>query len=422
MLSKVIAAVERFSMFSKGDSVTVALSGGADSMALLDILYKNRKKWGITVSAAHLNHKLRGNESDRDEEFVHEYCKKLGIMLLVESIDVGHYSKVSGKGTEEAARELRYGFLSRVAEGKIATAHTASDNAETLLINLLRGTALKGACGIPPTRDNFIRPLIFCTRAEVEEYCEQNSVPFVTDSTNLSNDYTRNKIRHNIIPAMREINPSLEDAVTRFTLSAGEDSALLEQLSVKELEKSVKGDVLTVDSRSPSVAKRMIAAFLEAQTGHAADSCHINGIYEALGTKTNRSVAGGKTAYINGFKVSLEADEPNCFEPFMETVEGDELLKVNKLLLNNAADCDKICGKVCLRTRIEGDSIKLAGRGTKSLKKLYNEMHVPPQDRDVLPVAEDEGGVIWVCGAGVSERVCVTSKTKKAIIFKIKNS
>ncbi len=422
MLNKVLSAVNRFSMFSAGDSVTVALSGGADSMALLDILYKNRDRFGIKLSAAHLNHTLRGEESDRDEAFVREYCKKIGVTLTVERADVATYAAESGKSIEQAARDIRYDFFSRASSGKTATAHTASDNAETVFINLSRGSALKGMCGIPPVRDEFIRPLIFCTRAEIEEYCRVNEIPFVTDSTNLTDDYTRNKIRHNIIPAMADINPAFCDAVTRFTLAAGEDSAFLEQLADEEFGRCFKNGTLTVsEETSPSLAKRLIARFLEDFADSSADSLHINELYNALGSDTLRSISGGKTVSVKGRNISLFCEEVELsYTASMQMVDRErfeQLLKVNKLLLNNAIDCDKICGKVVLRTRAEGDSIKLKGRGTKSLKKLYNEMKIPQNARVNLPVAADDCGVVWICGAGVSERVKIDKTSKQILVF-----
>ncbi|MBR6694003.1 MAG: tRNA lysidine(34) synthetase TilS [Clostridia bacterium] len=423
MVSKVLAAINRFSMINGGDNITVALSGGADSMALLHLLYSNRERLGITVCAAHLNHSLRGAESDRDENFVREYCGSIGVELFCEKADVAAYAERSGKSIEEAAREIRYDFLARVSSGKVATAHTASDNAETVLINLSRGTALKGACGIPPVRDNFIRPLIFCSRAEIEDYCRENGIPFVTDSSNLSDDYTRNKIRHNVIPVLQEINPSLCSAVTRFTLSAGEDCEYLQRVADAEYLRYFKDGKLTVPcDMSPAIAKRMIARYLD-DIGCVSDSLHINEIYEALGDKTRRSVSGDKSILIDKQTIFAETDAKKSFSVSTldyDREKFDSCLKVNKLLLNNAIDCDKICGKVVLRTREAGDEIKLSGRGTKSLKKLYNELKIPQNDRENLPLAADDNGVIWVYGAGVCERVRVDRKTKQITVFEVK--
>ena len=198
--NSVLKAIKQFSMLEKSHNVTVALSGGADSVSLLHILYELRDELGITLSAAHLNHMIRGDEALRDENFARQECEKLGIPFFCERADVPKYAKEHRVSTELAAREIRYEFLSNVSDGLIATAHTASDNIETIIFNLARGTGLKGLCGIPPVRENIIRPLIFCTREEIEAYCSANRLSYVTDSTNLSDDYSRNKIRHTIVP------------------------------------------------------------------------------------------------------------------------------------------------------------------------------------------------------------------------------
>ena len=201
MKSQVLKAIERFSLLDNRN-ITVALSGGADSMALLSVLLEIKGEFSLNITAAHFNHRIRGAEADRDEAFVKEYCEKKGVELFLGSGDVPSYAKEQGLSLELAARELRYEFLKSVSKGNVATAHTASDNAETVIFNLTRGSGAEGLCGIPPKRDIFIRPLILATREQIEEYCKENDIPFVNDSTNFCDDYTRNKIRHNVIPVL----------------------------------------------------------------------------------------------------------------------------------------------------------------------------------------------------------------------------
>lgn len=225
-----------------GSVVIAAVSGGADSVCLLSVLDRLKNEMGFKLSACHVNHNLRGEESLRDEFFVRRLCRQLDIPLYVKSIDVAANAE-KHESIELAARRIRYDFfdeLSRLYGGAlIATAHTASDNCETVLINLIRGTALSGMCGIPPKRDNIIRPLLCLTRRDIEEYCSENGLSFVTDSTNLSDDYTRNKIRHNIIPQIERINPSFSFAVSRLTRSLSEDDSYLD-LKARELLKSAE--------------------------------------------------------------------------------------------------------------------------------------------------------------------------------------
>lgn len=234
MTSRVIEAAERFKMLRGGETVTVALSGGADSCALLCVLNELKERLGITLKACHINHNLRGEESDRDERFVRELCERLGVPLTVYSVDV-RAALGKHESIEEAARRLRYECFDKttVSGGIIATAHTANDSAETVLMNLIRGTGTKGLSGIPPVRGSFIRPLIYCTREDTERYCTEHGIAYVTDSTNLIDDCTRNKIRHSVIPLLREFNPSFIAAVSRMTEAVGEDEAFLAEYSAK---------------------------------------------------------------------------------------------------------------------------------------------------------------------------------------------
>ena len=195
--------IQRCSMIKSGDTVIAAVSGGADSVALLHVLYSLQDELSFSLAACHVNHNLRGAESDGDEMFVRRKCRMMDIPLYVANIKVNEFRQ-KHDSLEECARRLRYGFFEDIGKNKlIATAHTASDNCETILINMVRGTALSGICGIPAKRDNIIRPLLYITREDVERYCRENELDYVTDSTNLSDDYTRNKIRHKIVPLLR---------------------------------------------------------------------------------------------------------------------------------------------------------------------------------------------------------------------------
>lgn len=239
MKDKVIATCERFDLINSGDSIVVALSGGADSSALLHILNSVKERYNLKLFAAHLNHGLRGDEAERDENFCKILCKKYNIKLFTKKINIRQLASEQKISEELCGRNERYAFFSEISNKlntKIATAHTASDNAETVIFNLARGSSLRGASGIPAKRDGIIRPLIECTRAEVEAYCAENDLCFVTDSTNLSDFYTRNKIRHGVIPILREINPSIESAVRRFSQSAAEISDYLNRQAEFALE------------------------------------------------------------------------------------------------------------------------------------------------------------------------------------------
>ncbi len=268
-MNLVVEAVKKYDMLKAGDAVTVGLSGGADSCALAHVMFTLRDELGISVSACHINHNLRGAESDGDEAFVRKFCAELSIPLEVYNIDVkGALGK--HESLEEAARRLRYECFENAREkygSKLATAHTANDNAETVLMNIIRGTGTKGLAGIPPVRGYFIRPLIFCSREQTEEYCRLNSIDYVTDSTNLIDDCTRNRIRHKVLPMLKEFNPSVIEAITRMTAAVADDEAFIAEQSLKCAEECRKG--IGYDSRrlkelSPAVKFRIIASELKA--------------------------------------------------------------------------------------------------------------------------------------------------------------
>ena len=428
--NSVLKAIKQFSMLDKSHNVTVALSGGADSVTLLHILHELRDELGITISAAHLNHMIRGDEALRDENFAREQCQKLGIPFFCERADVPKYAKEHRKSTELAAREIRYDFLSRVSDGLIATAHTASDNIETMIFNLARGTGLKGLCGIPPVRGNIIRPLILCTREEIEEYCKSKELSFVTDSTNLSDDYSRNKIRHIIVPVLKEINAAAEKNAVRTSASLSEDELFLRSCADRFLSDNVSDGTLDITNLpAEPVAKRSLKFFSEsAMNGTVLDSEHINSIYTIAQNGGRTSLPENMSAESLNGRLYIKCSDGEIkteTQYFVSTERRKNHLfkknkKVNNLLLNNSLDCDKIMGKLVIRTRMPGDSIRLKGRNcTKTLKKLMNELEIPKSYRDKIPVIADDNGVIWVYGIGTAQRCAVTEKTSDILIINV---
>ena len=268
MKTLVADALAKFRMLDGCRSVTVGFSGGADSCALLHTLWTMRDEYGTELSAVHVNHCLRGAESDRDEAFARELCEKLGIPIEVCRVDVRAAVR-KHESLEEAARRLRYECFDKVCEkygSRLASAHTANDSAETVLMNMIRGTGTKGLAGIPPVRGNMIRPLIYCTREQTEAYCRENGIDYVTDSTNLEDDCTRNRIRHSIIPLLKEFNPSFIGAVSRMTGAVGEDEDFIAGYAADCAEKCrTEGgyDSRKLKELHPAVLFRIIASELK---------------------------------------------------------------------------------------------------------------------------------------------------------------
>lgn len=415
MLKKVTEAVSRFDLLKNIKHITVALSGGADSMALLDALLQLKDELGIeSISAAHFNHCIRGDEAVRDQSFVLEQCKSRGVECLVGTANVPEFARQNHMSLELAARQLRYEFFDSLNTDAIATAHTASDNIETVLFNLTRGTALSGLCGIPPKRDKYIRPLILCTRDDVENYCAQNGIEFVTDSTNLSDEYTRNKIRHNVVPVLKSVNESAENAVVRMTASLREDEDFINDTVQKEFDALYNGSELALNAFNtlhPAIAKRIIAKYCNSCSIDV-DNFHINGIYDICLSGGKTSLSGNKTAVVRDgiLKIVSATKQPSNVKFTVDITECDNDLyenceKVHNLLLKNILDCDKIVGKLVLRGRLSGDTIRLKNKNcTKTLKKLFCEYKIPTTERDMWPVLADDQGIVWIHKIGVADR------------------
>ncbi len=428
MLNKVTEAITRFQLLQSVRHITVALSGGADSMALLDSLLSLKEKLNLEkISAAHFNHQIRGNEAIRDQSFVLEQCKIRNVECFVGSADVPEFARQNHLSIELAARQLRYAFFESLNTDAVATAHTASDNIETVIFNITRGTALSGLCGIPPKRDRYIRPLILCTRDDVENYCAQNSIEFITDSTNLNDDYTRNRIRHNIIPVLKSFNESAENAVSRMTASIREDEDFINKVVKKEYNELCRDGVLSADEiriLHPAIAKRIIAMHCDI-FGIKVDNFHINRIYNICVKGGKISLSGDMTAYYdNGILKIASAKKAysNVTYSVDITKQNNDLFenceKVHNLLLKNILDCDKIVGQLVLRNRESGDTVRLKNKNcTKTLKKLFCEYKIPLGERNVWPVLADDFGIVWIHKIGVAERCAADCNSQT--IYKI---
>lgn len=257
--------IDRYDMLPEGTHVLCAVSGGADSIYLLHQLKMMEKERGLRISAAHFDHGLRGEESDRDRTFTQQQCGALDVSCTVGSGDVAAFAAENRIGLEEAARTLRYRFLEETADflhcSRIATAHTANDNAETVLMNLCRGAGSRGLAGIPPVRDRLIRPLLQTGRDEIEAWLRENGIPWVEDSTNGDDGFTRNRFRHRMIPLLAEENPAFLDALSRTTELLREDDACLCREAEAFLRQNLRDRAIPAKallSLEPAVAARVL--------------------------------------------------------------------------------------------------------------------------------------------------------------------
>ncbi len=439
----IIDFIKENALLSPGDCVLCAVSGGADSMCLLHYMSTNAQKLGITVCAASFDHMLRGEESASDCRFVAEWCEKNGIECLTGRGDVRAYAESGGLSEEEAARSLRYEFLDDAAKklgcSVIATAHNANDNAETLLFNLTRGGGLKGLCGIPPRRGNIVRPLLGTTRREIEAYNAANGIEYVSDATNESDDYTRNVIRHHVTPVLEGINPAFFDACARTTRLLREDEECLNAMAQKAYDEYYKSGTFPAEELI-SLPKPVAMRVLRLICGRALSFTHAKAVYDIASSHEL------KYADISGMRVACDRgvlhfgrEESGILEPVrlnigsIQPVFGGKL-EVKSEIIDSCGEnfgsfnilyfnYDSICGSISLTSRMQGDKIRLHGRGcTKSLKDLFSEAKLSHVERERTPVFRDEKGVIAVCGFGIAER-CIArpgDRTLRVTINKTK--
>ena len=388
MLNKLEVFLREYNMISPGDLVICAVSGGADSMALLWSMYLLKEKLQIDLRAAHFNHRLRGAESDRDEAFVRDFCNGYGIPLFVESGDV----KAGKKGLEAAARDARYAFL-RALPGKIATAHTADDNAETVLMHLVRGTGLKGLGAISPVSGNVIRPMLGITRAEVEAFLQEYHVDHITDSSNQTDAFLRNRLRHHVMPLLAAENPKIAENLSAMALRLRQDEAALQNLA-KDLS-PIRVSILR--EQPTALRVRALEQFLKDAGVKEPESQHIE-LAEALVFSGNPSARG---SFPGGITISRNYDTLEVLRPHAFCGLSPVCMPAAQIINTAEVFTVRTVGTVRIRPREAGDAMRLSG-GSKSLKKLFIDRKIPAAQRQSIPVVCDDAGIIGVYGIGVN--------------------
>lgn len=420
MNNLVLTAIEKYNMISTGDRVVVALSGGADSVSLLDALCSLKEKYNLTIYAAHLNHNLRGEEAERDENFCKILCKNYEVELFIKSIDIHTLANEQKISEELCGRNERYKFFDELSvrlNAKIATAHSASDNAETLIYNIARGSSVRGLSAIPPKRGRIIRPLIEVSRAQIEEYCKQKGLAFVTDSTNLTDDYTRNRIRHSVMGTLRDINPQLEQSVSQLSESAREVTDYLNKQAQAALDKcktqfgfSCKM-LLQLDT---AVLKHSLVLLCERTAKLTPEHRHIELMIKILNNGgavylSSKFIAVSKQGIFRIISVNdnEEFKPVSVSENFSINYNGKiySITKQNSNKENkNSVSIDSIDKGAVFRTRKEGDKFTYPQRKvTKPLRKVLNEMKIPSEQRDNLLVLAIDNTILWCENIGVSE-------------------
>lgn len=414
---------EKYDMLPQGARVLVAVSGGADSVCLLNLLKAQESKLGISVFAAHYEHGIRGAEALRDAAFTEELCRKLSVPCIVGHGNVPEYAKAHSLGTEEAARELRYAFLEECRVhfncDRIATAHNADDNAETVIFNLTRGSG--AVRGIPPVRGVFIRPLLGTTRREIEEYLAANGIEHIEDSTNAQDEYSRNVLRHRVMPVLREINPAAAKAFMQAAEISAADEEYLNGEAKRFIEENLNGAVLPRKKLS-ALPKALKSRVIRQMCPRTLTLSQVEEVIKLLSeTEHKRIMLPGTEIVIEQGRVQFGVTD-SVRIPERVIAPGENVLipelgvsiyaeftqkheEIHDLFKTFYFKSENICGTIICTARKPGDKLRPAGRGcTKTLKSLFLEAGYTRQERDETLIIRDEKGILAVCGLAQDER------------------
>jgi tRNA(Ile)-lysidine synthase len=436
MTDKVLMTIKDCQMLSDCHTLGIGLSGGADSVCLAHILSTNKEKLGVSlIKGIHIHHGIRGDEADRDLEFSRSICNKFGIEFVAFYVDVPAEAKKTGESIEECARRIRYDFFEKSGCDKVATAHNLNDNIETFVFNLTRGASLSGLCGIPYTRGIYIRPLLNCSRVEIEKYILDNQLSYVTDSTNLNNDYTRNRIRHNILPLLFELNPSFDKSFVKCIDSLRNSKEFILESAGELLDKSrCDGyyDCTVFDECHKSLKYQIVSLILKEQNVKNITREHLDAVLGIIEKNGSVDVSGNikvnverKRLFFGEIPKTEYFEIPINFEDkVISTPVGDYIINIftkkdlqnfNKQDIDFFIDYDKISNSSTVRNRRDGDNYQLTGRPNKSFKKLFNENKISIYDRDRMLILSDNNGIVWTEFFGVSKMCKVDNNTKKII-------
>lgn len=461
MYKKVLSYIKDNNLIEPGDKILVALSGGPDSICLLNILFELKEKLQIEIGAAHLNHMLRGEDAFKDEEYVINICKHMNIQCFVKRIDINKYSMEQKISSEMAGRNARYDFFDEIISengfNKIATAHNANDQAETILFRLMRGTGLEGLCGIKVFRENkVIRPILCLSRYEVEEYIRIKQLSPRIDKTNFEKIYNRNKIRLDILPYMKEnFNKDIIQTLNRMSILLQKDNEFIEKSALNYYEKYCikyknhfiikKGAFEQDEAIVTRILRRAIGEYSKSnydfEMKHIYDIYYLarndsgktvdlpNKIYAEniygdiyIKYKNEKPIEGDKTKIIvlNKDHIINSVVEFDTFRFDFSVINSDtnnnESIDLNHNSLVKYFDFDKIKNTISIRNRKNGDKITPLGmNGNKKVKDIFIDMKVPKQERDIIPLLCFDEKISWIVGIKLSEEYKLTNKSKNIL-------
>lgn len=455
MHRKILETIREFirehDMLVPGDRVIIGLSGGADSVSLLMILSELKKELNIELFAVHVHHGLRGKEADRDSAYAQELSENLGVPFVCVHANVAEYARVNGVSEEEAGRHLRYQILEEQRlfrhAAKIAVAHHADDQVETVLYNLFRGSGLKGLGGMRPVRDAVIRPLLSVTRKEILAYLEEKEISYCEDSTNSGTDYIRNRLRHEIIPAVRErINEGAPSNILQAAKTAAAADACFERTARRILEsvgireRREGGGVISIGisaeilkQEEPIVRQYVIRQMIGETYLSLKDiaSVHVEEAEKLLFKPVGRRIQLPDGGYVlrTYEELWIKKEEKKLFSqrggeetgitPVMTTFPYKKGQEIPKNRYTKWFDYDKINSALSVRYRETGDYITLAGGGRKTVKSFMIDEKIPKEERGKILLAADGSHILWIIGYRISEYYKITDDTHTVLQIQI---
>ncbi|WP_353094405.1 tRNA lysidine(34) synthetase TilS [Tissierella praeacuta] len=456
MKNKVLSSIREYDLINENDNILVGVSGGPDSMALLYVLLEIKDSIDFNIHIAHVNHGVRGEDAKSDQIFVENVARKLGLPYYTKDVDMIKYGKEKGISSEEAGRELRYGFfrgiLTKLGGGKIAVAHNKNDQAETLIMRFLRGTGIDGLKGMDFRTKDIIRPILGIDRKEIEAYIEKKKIETVLDKTNLEPIYSRNKVRLEILPYIeRNFNPNIVNTLWRMSRVSSIDSEFLEEFSesryniiVKNQDKHsiildggklldehkciqqriIRMSILKINGSLQGISEVQISTVINLlSTFDTGKEVHLSNNIIAKLSYGDLVIEKGINKNNINYSYSLRFPGFNIIEDIgysfnIKIFNMDKDFIMNKDKNTKYFDADKVKGKLVARNRINGDRfIPFGMRGTKKLKDYFIDEKIPKELRDKIPLIVDDENIIWVVGYRTNDLYRVTKKTKRILLI-----